>query len=163
MKRTWRIAPIVVGLVLAASIGFVLWEARHAFQQSAAEVAASSGFKFQAISIEHVAPAGVESFAAPAAFTDGIAFAGDLYLSSPAGIFAYGPDGALKKSYRVGLELPAAPVVAMSTGITGAQEMELWIATRGGGLLRFDGNRFTQFLPDDPTARSFTTLLPLST
>src|SRR3954466_14348373 len=163
MKRTWRIAPIVVGLVLAASIGFVLWEARHAFQQSAAEVAASSGFKFQTISLEHAPPAGVESFAAPAGFTDAVAFAGDLYLSSPAGIFAYGPEGTLKKSYRVGLELPAAPVVAMATAVTGTQEMELWIATSGAGLLRFDGNRFTQFLADDANARSLTTLLPLST
>src|SRR3954468_17909270 len=158
MKRTWRIAPIVVGLVLAASTGFVLWEARHAFQQSAAEVAASSGFKFQAISLEHAAPAGVESFAAPAGFTDAVAFAGDLYLSSPAGIFAYGPDGALKKSYRVGLELPAAPVVARATGVAGAQEMGLWAATTGAGLLRFNGNRFTQVLPDDPAARSLTAL-----
>ena len=51
----------------------------------------------------------------------------------------------------------------MATGITGAQEMELWIATSGAGLLRFDGNRFTQFLPADAAARSLTTLLPLST
>ena len=86
-----------------------------------------------------------------------------MLSSSPAGTFTYGPDGTLKKSYRVGLELPAAPVVAMATGIAGAQEMELWIATSGAGLLRFDGNRFTQFLPDDAAARSLTTLLPLST
>jgi len=91
MKRTWRIAPIVVGLVLAASTGFVLWEARHAFQQSAAEVAASSGFKFQAISLEPAAPAGVESFAAPAGFTDAVAFAGDLYLPVRLGFLPTGP------------------------------------------------------------------------
>src|SRR4051794_21727473 len=112
MKRTWRTAPIVVGLVLAASVGFVLWEARHAFQRSAAEIASSSEFKFQAISIEPVTLSGVKSFAAPAGFTDAVTYAGNLYLSSPAGIFAYGPDGTLKKRYRVGLELPAAPVVA---------------------------------------------------
>lgn len=76
MKRTWRIAPIVVGLVLAASIGFVLWEARRAFQRSAVEVAASSELKFQTISIEPVTFAGVESFAAPAAFTDAVIFEG---------------------------------------------------------------------------------------
>src|SRR3954469_14151568 len=163
MKRTWRIAPIVVGLILAASIGFVLWEARRAFQQSAAEVGGSSGFTFQTISLEHTATRGVESFAAPAAFTDAVAFAGDLYLSSPAVIFAYSPDGALKKSYRVGLELPAAPIVALATGVTGAQRMELWIATSGAGLLRFDGNRLAQFLADDSAARSITTLLALST
>jgi len=163
MKRTWRTAPIVVGLVLAASIGFVLWEARRAFQRSSAEVAASAEFKFQTISIEAVTPFGVESFAAPAGFTDAVAYAGNLYLSSPAGIFAYGPDGALHKSYRAGLELPAAPVVAMATGVAGAQELGLWAATSGAGLLRFDGDRFTQILPDDPTARLLTALMPLST
>ena len=163
MKRTWRIAPIVVGLALAASIGFVLWEARRAFQRSAAEVASSSEFNFQTISIELVTPSGVESFAAPAGFTDAVAYAGSLYLASPAGIFAFGPDGALKKSYRVGLELPAAPVVALATGVAGAQELGLWAATSGAGLLRFDGNRFVQLLPDDPAARSFTALMPLST
>jgi ligand-binding sensor domain-containing protein len=163
MKRTWRIAPIVVGLVLVASIGFVLWEAKRVFQHFAAEVAASSEFKFQTSSREPVIPSGVESFAAPAGFTDAVPYAGSLYLSSPAGIFAYGPDGALEKSYRVGLELPAAPVVAMATGVAGAQEMALWIATSGAGLLRFDGNRFTQILPEDLAARSLTALMPLST
>jgi ligand-binding sensor domain-containing protein len=163
MKRTWRIAPIVVGLVLAASIGFVLWEARHAFQQSAAEIAASSESKFQTISLEPVVPSGMESFAAPDDFTDAVEFGGNLYLSSPGGIFVYGPDGALKKSYRAGLELPASPVVAMATGVAGAQELGLWAATSGAGLLRFDGNRFTQILPNDPAVRSLTALMPLST
>src|SRR6266478_8667275 len=135
MKRTWRIAPIVVGLVLAASIGFVLWEARHAFQRSAAEVAASSEFNFQTINIEPVLLSGVESFTAPATFSDAVTYAGNLYLSGPGGIFAYGPDGALKRSYRAGLELPAAPVVAMATGAAGAQELGLWAATSGAGLL----------------------------
>src|SRR5437879_3749134 len=134
MKRTWRIAPIVVGLVLAASIGFVLWEARHAFQRSAAEVATFSEFKYQAINIEPVLPSGIESFAAPAAFSDAVAYAGNLYLSGPGGIFVYGPEGALKKSYRAGLELPAASVVAMATGVAGAQGLSLWVATSGAGL-----------------------------
>src|SRR5437868_1551805 len=51
----------------------------------------------------------------------------------------------------------------MATGIAGAQEMALWAATSGAGLLRFDGSRFTQILPDDAAARSITTLMPLST
>lgn len=163
MKRTWRIAPIVVGLVLAASVGFVLWEARQTFQRSAAEVAASSEFKFQIISLEPAIPSGVESFAAPGGLTDAVSYAGSLYLSSPIGIFVYGSDGTLKKSYRVGLELPPAAVVAMATGVAGAQELGLWAATSGAGLLHFDGNRFTQVLPDNQVARSITALMPLST
>jgi ligand-binding sensor domain-containing protein len=163
MKRTWRIAPIVVGLVLAASFGIVLWEARSAFQQSAAEIAASSEFPYQRISLESSQPAGEQLFTAQAGFTDAAAFGGNLYVSSAAGINIYAPNGVLKKSYRAGIELPAAPVTALAVGVVGSGESEVWAATAGAGLLRSSGQDFIQILPRDESARNITCLLPLST
>lgn len=163
MKRTWRIAPIVVGLVLAASIGLVLWEARSTFQQSAAEVAASSEIPYTTINLQPSTVAGEELFAAQAGFTDAAAFGGNLYIASAAGINVYAPDGALKRSYRAGLELPPAPVTALAVAPAGAGESELWAATAGAGLLHSSGHDFVQLLPRDPTARNITALLPLST
>ncbi|MFL6299332.1 MAG: hypothetical protein ACJ71N_01845 [Terriglobales bacterium] len=163
MKRTWRTAPIVVGLVLAASIGLVLWEARSAFQKSAEEVAVSSEFPYQVINLEPSTIAGEELLTARSGLTDAVAYGGNLYVSSAAGINVYSSEGALKKSYRVGIELPPAPVTALAVGLAGAGESELWAATNGAGLLRSAGHDFVQLLPKDPTARNITSLLPLST
>lgn len=78
---------------------------------------------------------------------------------------------ALLKSYRVGLDLPAAPLGAMAVGrLRGASEPELLIATRGAGVLVFSGNgnvdgagSFRQIRPKDAEARDVTALLPLPT
>jgi ligand-binding sensor domain-containing protein len=163
MKRTWRIAPIVVGFVLAASIGLVLWEARSAFQQSAAEVAVSSELPYQIINLEPSPVAGEELLTAQSGLTDAVPYGGSLYVSSASGINVYSQDGALKKKYRVGIELPPAPVTALVIGSAGAGESELWAATSGAGLLRSSGHDFVQILPRDPSARNITALLPLST
>ena len=78
--------------------------------------------------------------------------------------FEYDAAGALTKSYRTGLELPPAPIVAAAVGIGGgSQTRELWMATAGEGALAFDGARFRQIRPDDAGARKMTAVLPLST
>jgi len=163
MKRTWRIAPIVVGLVLAASIGLVLWEARSAFQQSDAEVAASSELPYQIINLEPSPVAGEELFTSPSGFTDAVGYGGNLYISSASGISVYSGDGTLKKSYRAGIDLPPAPVTAVAVGVGGSGEAELWAATNGAGLLRSNGHDFAQILPREASARNITSLLSLST
>jgi len=163
MKRTWRIAPIVAGLVLAASIGLILWEARSAFQKSAEEVAASTELPYQIINLEPSAVAGEELFTARTGPTDAVSYGGNLYVSSAAGISVYSGDGTLKKNYRVGIDLPPAPVTALAAGPAGSGESELWAATNGAGLLRSSGYDFVQILPRDPAAGNITALLPLST
>ena len=163
MKRTWRIAPIVVGLVLAASIGSVLWEARSASQHSAEEVAAASELPYQIINLEPSQVTGEELFTSRSGFTDAVGYGGNLYVSSASGISVYSGDGTLKKSYRVGVDLPPAPVTALAIGVAGSGEAELWAATNGAGLLRSDGHDFTQIFPRDASARNITSLLALST
>jgi ligand-binding sensor domain-containing protein len=82
-----------------------------------------------------------------------------------------GGNTALLKTYRVGLDLPAAPLGAMAVGrLRGASEPELLIATAGEGILAFSasgaadgGGSFRQIRPADPEARDVTALLPLAT
>src|SRR5205814_784744 len=89
---------------------------------------------------------------------------GTLYLCGPAGLFAYSPDGKPLNSYRVGIDLPPAPLVQMKQGIApDTGQMELWIATTGEGVLAFDGKRFRQMKPDRAEQRAVTSVLPLST
>jgi len=100
---------------------------------------------------------------APAVFKGGAAFDGHFYLSGPSGLFSYSTDGALEHIYRAGLELPAAPLGQMAVGtLADAHQPELMIATRGEGVLAFDGHSFRQIRPADAEARQITALLPLA-
>ena len=74
------------------------------------------------------------------------------------------PSGALVASFRTGLELPAAPVVALATGVGGGSAVpELWMATAGEGALAYDGSRFRHIRPERARERKMTAVLPLAT
>ena len=83
-------------------------------------------------------------------------------MSARFGLFLYDRNGTPIRSYRVGIELPSAELGSLSTGIpAGSAEPELFIATRGEGLLAFDGVRFRQILPADSRLRTITSVLVL--
>lgn len=83
-------------------------------------------------------------------------------MSASAGLFLYDRGGTLIRSYRAGLELPPAELGPMSVGIAaGSSRPELFIATRGEGLLAFDGARFREIVADDPGMRNVTSVLVL--
>ncbi len=83
-------------------------------------------------------------------------------VSGRAGLFVFNRDGALQRWYRTGLELPAAELGAVSAGIAaGSAAPEVFIATRGEGVLAFDGTRFRQILPADSGLRIVTSVLAL--
>jgi hypothetical protein len=105
---------------------------------------------------------GFEAFSAPAVYRAAAFFEGKLFLSGPAGLYAYSLDGALQHVYRVGLDLPPAPLGAMASGILAdSRHPELLIATAGEGVLAFDGSRFRQIRPEAAEARDVTAILPL--
>ena len=121
---------------------------------------------------------GFEAIATPVTYTSGAFYRGKLYVSGPSGLFVYGAAEAVRgggtallKSYRVGLDLPAAPLGMMAVGrLRGASEPELLIATTGEGILVFSGSgaadgggSFRQIRPRDAEARDVTALLPLPT
>lgn len=63
----------------------------------------------------------------------------------------------------MGLDLPAAPLGEMKVGtLADAHQPELLIATRGEGVLAFDGQSFRQIRAADVEARQITAILPLA-
>ena len=151
----------VAGLAFA---GFALWQAHRALTQAQQQVATQGQIAFSLTRLDRKPPSQVEYLSAPAAFTDAAEYRGSLYLAGPAGLFEYDGEGKLRNQYRVGLELPAAPVTHLATGVAAdSNDPELFLATRGQGLLAFDGRRFRQLLPQDAGYRTITAVLPLST
>jgi ligand-binding sensor domain-containing protein len=106
---------------------------------------------------------GFEAISAPAVFKSAVMYQGDLYLAGPAGLYVYSADGALNHIYRVGIDLPAAPLGQIVVGmLTNSRQPELLIATLGAGVVAFDGSVFRQIAGKDEDARDVTAVLPLA-
>jgi len=163
-RRVWLAAGI---LAAAATIfgGSALWRARSVLREAREGIAASATFRISVRPIVPVIPAGLESIGAPAVFNDATVFQRQLYIAGPAGLTKYdGASGAIAARYRVGAELPPAPLTSLATGVAGdSQGPELWIGTWGEGLAVFDGRSFRQIRPDDARLRKITAILPLDT
>ena len=88
-----------------------------------------------------------------------------LYIAGPAGISKYdGASGSILARYRVGAELPPAPVTSLAIGLAGdSRGRELWIGTWGEGLVAFDGRSFRQIRAEDARLRKITAILPVET
>ncbi len=156
-----RRALLALGAVLvlagvAASI--VLWKTTRALRNSSAEVARETDLAFTSNILNTTPPPGFETVAAPAGFRDAAIFAGHIYIAGGGGLYEYDPEGNLLRSFRTGLELPAAPVTAVATGTA-----HLWLATSGEGALSFDGRQFRHIRPHRTGHRKLTAVLPLST
>jgi ligand-binding sensor domain-containing protein len=145
--------------------GSALWRARGALREAREQVSASASFRFSVRPIVPVIPPGLESLGAPAVFNDAVIFDGHLYISGPAGLTKYdGASGAIAGRYRVGAELPPAPITSLAVGLAGdSQAPELWIGTWGEGLAAFDGRAFRQIRFDDARLRKITAILPVDT
>ena len=161
-SRRWRgILAIILGTPLLAC-AFVFWRASHAKEEAAAEVLSKSEFSFRVAPVDRLVPASVDFVAASPGFRDLTAYKELIAVSARAGLFLYNRNGSLLRSYRAGLELPPAELGSMSAGIAaGSAERELFIATRGEGLLAFNGARIRQILPADSSLRIVTSVLVL--
>jgi hypothetical protein len=161
--RLW--IGITVSIVLAAgALAFFRFRVERSLNSAAAEANASQHIAFGSRVLSPAANVAVEWISSPAKWTCGAVYDGHVYLGGPAGLVEINADGTQSRSFRPGLELPAAPVAALAVGTPrGATQPELLIATRGAGLLRFDSNTFVQILPREPAARDVTSILPLPT
>jgi len=127
-------------------------------------VAAEVLIGFKVFRVHPPQAAGLEWISSPAVFTDAAFFHGHLFLAGPTGLTEFGPTGKMLASYRVGLQLPAAPLVSLASGVArDSAEPELFVTTAGAGLLAFDGAAFRQILPAEAPSRDLTAVLPLST
>jgi len=158
----WRgiLAIALTAPLLAMAV--VFWRACHAREEAAAEVLSKSEFPLRIIPVERVVPSAVEPIAASPEFRDIAAYKERIVVSARAGLFVYNRQGTLIRTYRTGLELPPAELGSMAVGIAaGSPEPEIFIATRGEGLLAFNGVRFRQILPLDPSLWTITSVLVL--
>ena len=148
----------------AALLGYSFWKASRTLREAGAQVAAGDHLSFHRVALDRPLPAGFETIGTPARFRDAASFLGRFYISGSGGLYEFDAAGDLRNRYRVGLELPPAPLTAIATGVGGGfSDLQLWIATAGEGLLAFDGRHFVQIRPDDTPSRALTCLLPLST
>ena len=185
MRRpSWLVLAVLPAVFALGVAAFVFIRAQHSLDRAGVEVAQEGRFPFAIHTVGRMENAGFEAIASPATYTAGAFYQGKLFVSGPSGLFVFGSGDAarannikLLKSYRVGLDLPAAPLGAMAVGrLRGASEPELIIATTGAGVLFFSGNgadgpddassaeslgSFRQLLPEDAGARDVTALLPL--
>lgn len=158
----WRPIVATIGVVAAAWLGVGAFRAQRALDEATSEHARAAIFRYRARTL---APASTpfEPIAAPAAFIDAVAFEGRLYVAGSAGLFAYKEDGTLAGSFRVGIEIPSAPLTALATGLAPDRgSRHVMVGTRGQGLLLFDGRTFRQIRPEDPAAGRVTSIIPLA-
>ncbi len=146
----------------AAWAGVTIWNAarrvpRHNVPHSASSLTHWPASRSQ----PRTRNAPVEVLASGDLASDGISFAGKLYLAGNGGVAEYLADGSPGRRFRPGVELPPAPVTALAAGVLpNSSGRELLIATNGEGLIVFDGSRLWQMRPQDAAARKVTALLP---
>ncbi|MCC6395335.1 MAG: hypothetical protein IT167_32405, partial [Bryobacterales bacterium] len=164
MARFWGSKSIAwTGLALAAIAGGrLLWRAQRTLDQTQAEVAREQEVPATIGALDRALAPGVEPIAAASGFRDAAVFGGRLYAASSNTLWEYGAEGAVTNRYVCGVDLPPAPLRRLAVGlVAGAREQELFVATRGGGLVVFDGRSFRQILPARQEYRNITALLPL--
>src|ERR1017187_3939608 len=158
----WRAISAITLAIPLLAIALVVWRASDARKEAAAEVLSKSEFPYRVIPVDRTAPPAVDTVAAVPGFRDLATYKDMIAVSARAGLFLYERSGALQRQYRTGIELPPAEPGSMSVGIAaGSVEPELFIATRGEGLLAFNGARFRQILPADAGLRTVTSVLVL--
>jgi hypothetical protein len=125
-SRRWRWILIVILSIPVLAIAVVFWRASQAKDEAASRILANSEFPFRSAPVDRVVPSGVDPIAASPGFRNLAAYKDTIVVSARAGLFLYGRDGKLLRSYRAGLELPSAEIGAMSIGIAaGSAEPEL--------------------------------------
>lgn len=164
MARFWGSKSIAwTGLaVAAAASGWLLWRTERTLDQTRAEVAREQEVPATIRALDRTPAPGVEPIAAASGFRDAAVFAGRLYAATSNTLWEYDAEGTVTNRYVCGLDLPSAPLRRLAVGlVAGARDQELFMATRGGGLVVFDGRGFRQILPARQEYRNVTALLPL--
>ena len=128
---------LVVVMAIAFWITLIWVRASHVLRDSAkqAQSASQIAFTLEAVRMPR---SGFEYFTNPANYRNAAAFNGRLFVTGSSALFEMDRSGRPEKIWRVGQDLPAAPLAALAVR-TGIGVPELWIGTNGGGLLIYDG------------------------
>jgi ligand-binding sensor domain-containing protein len=162
-RRSVTIIGIAAASLCLVVSGLVIWRVERALTGANRDASQRDRFDVEERTLGAQPNPGFEGIWAPAVFKSAALFQGSIYLSGPAGLYAYAPDGTLEHIHRAGMDLPAAPLGQMVVGMpNGARQPELLIATLGEGVLAFDGQRFRQIRARQDEARAVTCVLPLA-
>lgn len=158
-RRPLAAAFAIMTTLFACYVGVTFYRAASAVGEAQKE-AEEKAPRVAVVKLDRRAVAGIEAVSAPAVFEDVAVFQNHLLVAGPAGILEYDADGNAVARYRVGMELPPAPLVRFHTGVAAdAQEPELFVATAGEGVLAFDGRKFRQIRPAAAAHRKLTSVL----
>ena len=162
-ERSVTIVAIAAAFLSLAVSGIVIWRVERALGKSRLDAAQKELLAVEERPLGALPNPGFEGIWAPAVFKSAAIFQERICLAGPAGLYAYAADGTLEHLYRVGIDLPAAPLGQMAVGmLTDSRQPELLIATLGEGVLAFDGQHFRQIRASQAEARAVTALLPLN-
>ena len=159
---SWKIA-FACAAAVAAWAGWIAWEARQSVSLSIAGYEAGLETPFERLRWTPPPP-GAKSFETAADFRDATAFSESVFLAGSGGIQQFDSSGARLRTWRPGLEIPAAPVTALAEGLDpGTGRRSLFAATAGAGVLVLaeDGG-VEQVRAADKGRRDLTALLPLA-
>ncbi len=162
-RKRWLLVAVslVAGLIAVAAL--VSWRAGAALRWAKDAESAESNLKFTVRPLLPASDSGFEWVSAPTSFAHAAEFNGNLYVAGSAGLFEYDSAGRPLRDFRVGRDLPPAPLVRLArTVLAGSREPELVIATDGAGILAFNGAGFRQILPEDRELRHVTAILPVA-
>jgi ligand-binding sensor domain-containing protein len=162
LRKSWR-AVAALSIILIVVAGVVAWRASRALRAATEEVRTEWEIRFIARPLPEPQEQDFESISTPAVFVQAARFLGDLYIAGPAGLSQYSASGTVLKHYAVGRDLPSSPLVAIAPAVLAdSREPELVIATELDGLLVFNGRTFRQIIPQDASARTITSVLPIA-
>ena len=163
MRKLVLAAVTLPAALLLAAGTYVAVRVHHSLADTRAQVAEEGKLAFDLTTITHLDNPGFEPLASPAAYTSGAVFQGKLYLAGAGGLAEYATLEAEPHLLRTGLDLPPAPIVQIATGVLrGIGHPELILATRGEGVLFYDGAALRQLKPRLEAARDITAILPLT-
>lgn len=167
-NRTLLLAACAVAGSALGSGALMIWQTSRAISDSAGAIAIESRIAFEVRTPQASAATPFETISSPAPFRGGALFDGSLFLAGATRIVEYNPDGEVRREYRAGLDLPAAPPAAMAAGLsTEAGEQALYVATAGEGLLVIGGSAeqrsVKQLRAVERDFRDLTAVLPLAT
>jgi ligand-binding sensor domain-containing protein len=166
MKPSFRksyIAAAAAIVIVSLAAVFVYWRATAALRTERRAAESARTLKFVSRPLAPAIDSGFEWLSAPAQFREAAEFKGDLYIAASAGLTAYDGQGHALREFRVGRELPSAPLTrAIAATLPGARKPELIVGTAGAGVIAFDGTSLRQVLPERREARDVTALLVLA-
>jgi len=153
----WRLIAAALLAMPLVLVGLAFWRANRVREESAREVAARREFAYREQALNLAAPSGIEPLSGTPEFRDIALFGDSALVSSAAGLYLFDAGGTQIHAWRTGFELPPAEPGPMSAGTS-----QVFVATRGAGVLAFDGTRFRQILPENAAARNVNAVLALA-